>query len=136
MKNPISQTRGIKAQELLWSSSRSLLALVFLFSGWVGSAGATLQSPKGEEVFGSQAIIVVPKKTVTIGWSYPVYFETPDLVFKVYHTTNLSQPPQDWALLTNVPGNVRSTVVIAEQQQEFFLLTASNYLGESDFATN
>lgn len=80
-------------------------------------------------------IPVPPKKTVTIGWSYPVHMETPDLVFKVYHSTDLRLPLREWVLLTNVPGNCRSTIVNANQPQEFFLMTASNYLGESNFAT-
>jgi hypothetical protein len=43
-------------------------------------------------------------------------------------------PPGDWAVMTNVPGNLRSAVIVAEQSQEFFMLTASNFLGESKFA--
>ncbi|HEY9510756.1 MAG TPA: hypothetical protein VIV82_12925, partial [Verrucomicrobiae bacterium] len=77
-----------------------------------------------------------PTKTITIGWSYPVNFETPDLVFKVYSSTNLNLPLNDWSLMTNIPGSCRSAILAADKPQEFFLMTASNYLGESDFAGN
>ncbi|MBC8097316.1 MAG: hypothetical protein H7Y43_16040 [Akkermansiaceae bacterium] len=98
-----------------------------------------LHSPKGAEVFGPpQQVILVPppRKTVTIGWSFPVNFETSDLVFKVYSTTNLTFRLNEWSLMTNVPGTLRETVLPADQPRAFFVVTASNYLGESEFARN
>lgn len=121
-----------------FSLNKCLLVLSLLIAGSRASAAESIQSPKGAEVFGDpQPVIVVPpSKTVRIGWSYPVNFETPDLVFKVYHATNLNLNPRQWALLTNIPGNFRSATLAADQAQEFFLMTASNYLGESDFGTD
>lgn len=114
---------------------RCFPALV-LTAAVTGAKAETLSSPKGAEVYGTQAIIGVPSsKTVRIGWSYPVNFETPDLVFKVYHSTNLSMPVREWALLTNIPGYIRSATIRAAQDQEFFVMTASNYLGESKYAS-
>lgn len=106
------------------------LAVIAILSGLSSVQAAILQSPKGAE---QQIIVVPPKKTVTIGWSYPVNFETPDLVFKIYHSTNLSIAMTQWDLMTNIPGNLRSAVLPADQPQEFFVMTASNYLGESGY---
>ena len=74
-------------------------------------------------------------KSVRILWTYAVAMQTPDLVFKLYHSTNLGVAVKKWPLLTNVPGTLRSVTVPINQPQEFFILTASNYLGESKFAT-
>ena len=122
------------AGRLFPKTLKALFAATFLVAGIQSTHAQSLQSPKGAEVF--QAIVLPPpQKTVRIAWSYPVNFETPDLVFKVYHATNLNVPFRQWELLTNIPGALRSATLVAEQSQEFFVMTASNYLGESDFST-
>lgn len=127
---------GFKSSAFSNGNNRMALAAVALFAMWIQSADAAVQSPKGSEVFGTQEVISAPpSKTVTIGWTYPVQLETPDLVFKVYQSTNLGLPIREWALLTNIPGSSRTAILGADHPQQFFLMTASNSLGESDFAT-
>lgn len=94
-----------------------------------------LRSPRGSEVFNPRPAIPQPSsKTIRILWNYAVASQTPDLVFKVYHSYDARVALRNWALLTNVPGTARSVTVPMNQPQEFFTLTASNYLGESRFA--
>ena len=105
-----------------------------------GSAQAALMSPRGAALFSSEptalAVSVPAPKTVRLEWDFPVSLETPDLIFKVYHSVNLNLSLPQWASLTNVPGNLRSVEVPASLPMEFFGLTASNYLGESTWATH
>jgi hypothetical protein len=115
------------------SALKAIIFTLALMIGILGVEAQSLQSPKGAELFSS--LVAAPKKMVQIGWSYPVNFETPDLVFKVYHSTDLHLPLQQWSLLTNLPGNTRSATIVADQPQEFFVMTASNSFGESNFAT-
>ena len=104
-----------------------------LLLGVASGAMDSVQSPRGAETF---AIIPPPPaKKVQLSWKFPTNLETPDLIFKVYHTTDLTLPLRLWAVLTNVPGKSRTVEVAANQARDFFTLTASNYLGESGFAT-
>ena len=97
-----------------------------------------METPRGHEAFSSTAVpmsIVAPGKTFRIAWDYPVTRETPDLVFNVYSTSDLSVPMRQWALRTTVPGSARSVQVLADNPQSYFVLTASNSSGESAYAT-
>jgi hypothetical protein len=81
------------------------------------------------------AVIVLPtSKKVRLTWNFPAFRQTPDLIFKVYHSTNLSASLRLWVLLTNIPGTLRMVDLPAVNTQEFFMLTASNYLGESGYS--
>lgn len=111
---------------------------------WAAVLGATLlpaqaqqlHSPKGQEVFGEPTATSAPaRRKIRLQWDYPVEFQTTDLIFKLYHSTNLALPLRHWPLLTNVPGDWRAVEVFTERSGEFFVLTASNAYGESDFAT-
>jgi hypothetical protein len=84
---------------------------------------------------GETSLLSPLEKKLQLQWNYPAHLESQDLVFKVYHSTNLSQPVGEWALLTNVPGNFRSISFSPNKEKEFYVLTASNYLGESKMAT-
>lgn len=126
---PISNA---SARSLFSNTLKALFAATFLVAATTSTHAQSLQSPKGAEVF--QAI-VLPPKTVQIAWSYPANSETPDLVFKVYHSTDLGVPLSQWELLTNIPGSLRSATLPANEVREFFVMTASNYLGESNFNT-
>lgn len=130
-----TQTTGMEVAGFATLFKKSFLAVVLLTAGLQCSEAAGVQSPKGAEQYGSAAMIAVPSKKVRIGWSFPVAFETSDLVFKVYHSTDLRVPVNQWPLWTNIPGSNRFAEVSADQVQEFFVVTASNYLGESGFAT-
>lgn len=114
------------------------------YLAWAAVLGATplpaqarqLHSPKGQEVFGEPTATSAPaRRRIRLQWDYPVEFQTTDLIFKLYHFTNLTLPLRQWPLLTNVPGDWRAVEVFTERPREFFVLTASNAYGESDFAT-
>ena len=104
-----------------------------------GSVKAALLSPRGADLFSREptalAVTVTASKTVRLEWDFPVSLETPDLIFKVYHSATLDRPRPLWGLVTNVPGTLRSIELTADRPVEFFGLTASNYLGESRWAT-
>ena len=119
--------------------TRSLAVLGILVAGLQISQARPLYSPHGAEVFVSSspspAAVTPPVKTVRITWAFPTASQSPDLVFKIYHSTSLTTPVNKWSLLTNIPGNLRSAVLVADKVSDFFVLTASNYIGESNFAT-
>jgi hypothetical protein len=100
------------------------------------SQAAITVSPRGAVLFGDpSAIINPPSKKVQLQWRFPASLQTPDMVFKVYRSTNLAIPLKQWALLTNLPATVRMVELPADEARGFFTLTASNYLGESGYAT-
>jgi hypothetical protein len=134
MINPIIIKNGIKAEQILSGLKKSSFAIIVSIVALQSAHAESLQSPKGAEVF-QAAIVVPPQKTIRISWSYPANWETPDLIFKVYHSPDLHVAIRQWALLTNIPGSVRNADLPANQTQGFFVMTASNYLGESSFAT-
>lgn len=72
---------------------------------------------------------------VRLSWTFPTNRETPDMIFKVYHSFNLGVPVSQWGVLTNIPGSLRSLSLTAFYPAEWFTLTASNYFGESGYAT-
>jgi hypothetical protein len=136
------------------SASRHLKFLLALGMSLLGLGARAAESPRGRQVFASPrpmaattsappltststtaAAVVPPPRTVQLVWSYPIALQTPDLIFKLYHSTNLLLPMRQWKLVTNVPGTARNVRVPADKLMDFFALTASNYLGESKFAT-
>jgi len=62
--------------------------------------------------------------------------ETLDTIFKLYHSRNLALPLQKWTVLTNIPGDARSASIPMTIPMDFFVLTVSNYRGESGYATH
>lgn len=53
-------------------------------------------------------------------------------VFKLYTATNLNTPITNWTLVAEISGNVyKAAITNIALQQSFFLLTASNWWGES-----
>ncbi len=86
------------------------------------------------------------RTTVVLQWDYPVADYTPDMVFKIYATDDLSIPMTNWVVVTNVAGttNYLPTDTIVTNQVElpitapiqFYTATASNWWGESDFSNN
>ena len=65
-------------------------------------------------------------------WNYNDFEVTDDMIFKIYYTSDLCVPVLQWDIIT-VPGGFRSIVLPTEVGSRFFVMTASNYLGESDF---
>jgi hypothetical protein len=73
----------------------------------------------------AQAVTLHP---VTLAWTYP---DTPPDWFKLYHSTNLTLPLTNWAVIAQVPGTnsdglVTSLQISIEPGLHFFYLTASN----------
>jgi hypothetical protein len=119
-----------------FSFRAKILGVIAVFALELCSTQAdVIRSPRGAEVFNPRPAIPAPSsKTIRILWSYAIASQTPDLVFKIYHSYDAAVAVRYWPLLTNVPGSVRSVTVPMNQPREFFILTASNYLGESRFA--
>lgn len=80
-----------------------------------------------------------------LAWdSYPLT-DTNLVTFHIYSTTNIALPVSQWPHLTNVdystatnaakPGEGgRVEVLAAENMFRFYSMTASNFIGESDFS--
>jgi len=134
MKVALSTVIEHRAWGFISTRAKCLWALGIAVCALQASAGAeTLQSPRGAETF---AVAPPPTaKKVQLSWQFPASLQTPDLIFKVYHSTNLGVPLRLWAVLTNVPGSSRTVDLLADKAVDFYTLTASNYLGESSYAT-
>lgn len=62
------------------------------------------------------------------------YSATNILGFKLYSTTNLNLPINQWPLLATIPPEARSFTITNDEPQRFFALTAFDATGESEFA--
>jgi hypothetical protein len=74
------------------------------------------------------------RTNVTLVWNYPEAELSTNLVFKLYSSPNPATPLASWALLVTVPGTNTQATVPMQPTNMFFVLTASNYWGESDFS--
>lgn len=82
--------------------------------------------------FAGAALPTAPLKTVTLTWDYPVAELNADLTFKIYNTTNLTLPITNWDVL-HVVGTQCWTKFPSGSESRFFVITASNAFGESEF---
>lgn len=83
------------------------------------------------------ALGVSPKPVatkITLMWDYETNQVSPELVFKLYSSTNMTVPLTNWTVLAVVPGTNRSVTLPVEPGVRFYALTASNWWGESDFS--
>jgi hypothetical protein len=71
---------------------------------------------------------------VKLGWNYPTNQLSPDLVFKLYTSTNLTTPLTNWTWIGTTAGANTSMLAVIQPGAQFFVLTASNFWGESDFS--
>ncbi len=69
---------------------------------------------------------------VTLSWDYPAAERTPDLQFRLYHSTNSDLPLYKWTALTNTAGTNCSITLSLQPGRHFFYVTAVNWWGESD----
>jgi hypothetical protein len=67
-------------------------------------------------------------KTVTLVWNYPQ--ASPDIVFRIYSTTNLAMPLSKWPVYTNL--TTTSCVVQVSPGSRFFTVSASNTVTGSE----
>jgi hypothetical protein len=136
MKATLSTVLAKWAWGFITTRAKCLLALAAVLSGLSSvQAAGNVQSPRGGETFGTLAVPAPSGKTVQLSWQFPAARQTPDLVFKVYQSTSLGLPLRLWSVLTNLPGTTRSVDIAADNAQAFFVVTASNFLGESGYAT-
>jgi hypothetical protein len=69
---------------------------------------------------------------VTVEWDYPSN-DVPTMTFNVYHSTNISLPVANWPKLASVQGATRVPLTVTPGPN-YFVCTASNFWGESDFS--
>jgi hypothetical protein len=85
-------------------------------------------------------VVAAQFTNVTIQCDYPLDELDTNLVFKVWHSTNLTIPMTNWTVLTNVSGLTATTnpftvvTLPITVGNHFYALTASNDFGESPFS--
>jgi hypothetical protein len=70
------------------------------------------------------------RTNVTLTWDY-FWPDVTNMEFRVYQTTNASSP-KPWALYRAIPAGVTNADVAVMASQQYFYVTATNLLGESD----
>jgi len=98
---------------------KTIIASIILIAGLLITGGYPSGPPSGR---------------VNLVWDYPTNELSPDLVFRLFHSTNITVPMTNWVVLTNVPGTSTSVSVVITPGIHFFVMTASNFWGESDFS--
>jgi len=73
----------------------------------------------------------VMRTNVNLAWDYPTNELSTNLTFKLYSATNIASPVATWPLLTTVVGTNLSVTLPIDAQQRYFVMTASNWWGES-----
>jgi hypothetical protein len=69
---------------------------------------------------------------ISLYWDYPTNDLSTQMVFKVYWTTNITNPVIWQSFI--VPGTTTTTRVTMEPGRRFFVMTASNLWGESELS--
>jgi hypothetical protein len=85
----------------------------------------------------ARAAVIVPGvlfTNVTLAWSYPSNELSTNMVFKLYSTTNTALPMTSWPLVKMIPGPNLTTTFPMQAELRFFVMTASNFWGESTFS--
>lgn len=72
-------------------------------------------------------------QAITISWGNDPSFDSNGVV-RVYHSTDITVPLTNWAVLTNVQGSFTNVVIGVLPSAHFFTGTYSNFWGESDFS--
>lgn len=75
------------------------------------------------------AAVTVTAVPLTISWDYPVAELSTDLVFRVYHATNIVVVPVDWSLATSVTGVTMTTMSVIPGSHYFAVRTYSQFWG-------
>jgi hypothetical protein len=70
------------------------------------------------------------RTNVTLVWDY-FWPDVTNTEFRVYQTTNASSP-KPWQFHRTVPAGVTNVNVAVMASQQYFYITATNLLGESD----
>lgn len=93
------------------------------------------------KLFGNTLIItniltaaIAPQQKIRLAYDYPTNELSTNLTFKLYESTNLNTPLNEWKVLTNVIGTNTYIDLLVVPGQHFFALTSSNMWGESPFS--
>jgi hypothetical protein len=82
------------------------------------------------------AVLAAPLRTnLTLQvLNYPANELSTNLVFKVYSTTNINLSVTNWPLYRTVVATNSQISLPIDANQRFFVLTSSNWWGESSFS--
>ena len=77
----------------------------------------------------------VLRTNVSLSWIPPTNQPpSTNYVIKIYSSTNVAIPLTSWPLLTTVSGTNTTVTLPITPPQRFYVATASNWWGESDFS--
>jgi len=77
----------------------------------------------------------VMRTSVTLAWDYPTNQLSTNLTFRIFSTTNITQSVTNWPLYGATSGTNLSATFPIDANQRWFVMTASNWWGSSDFST-
>lgn len=77
-----------------------------------------------------------PNGHVNLVWGYDTNMLSTNLIFYVYGTTNFSVPVEQWPVVTNVVGTNLSVAMDITPGKNYFVMTASNFWGESGISSS
>lgn len=74
------------------------------------------------------------RTNITLQIDYPTNQLSTNLVFKIYSTTNLALAVSSWPLEKTFVGTNTTFTLPIIASQRFYVMTSSNWWGESDFS--
>jgi hypothetical protein len=74
------------------------------------------------------------RTNITFSWTFPTQHLSTNVLFKFYSSTNLTLPVTNWPLYATKIGTNTTVTLPIDAQQRWFVLTASNWWGETDFS--
>lgn len=77
-----------------------------------------------------------PNGHIHLVWTYDTNELSTNLIFCVYGTTNISIPVEQWPMVTNVVGTNLSVALDIIPGPNFFVMTTSNFWGESSITSS
>ena len=84
---------------------------------------------------GPSLVVTPPNGHCRLAWSYDTNELSTNLTFNFYETTNVALPMSQWPMLTNVAGTNLTVDIDIVPGAHFFVMTASNFWGESDVSS-
>lgn len=92
-------------------------------------------------LFVAVALFAATAKRLYVTWDdQPEYSEDTNIVFYIYTQTNATMPLSGWSVWTNVSvleweaAGRKVEIPVSTTTKAFFVVTASNLYGESDFS--
>lgn len=76
----------------------------------------------------------VLRTNVTLTCDYPANQLSTNLTFKVYSHTNLAVAATSWPLVATFKGTNTTVTLPIDATQRYYVMTASNWWGESSFS--